>query len=296
MWTCGELKNSAKQRLKPSYWKAFAVCLLSSFALGGSSSASFSSGGVSLTDFYIQPEELGLDARIDQIEAIASEEKLTWENIGELFRQGMQLVKDLISRLFSGYSQEQIRLFFFIFFAILAVALVISFAVKLFVGYPLLIGKSRFFVVNSKYDAPFNEIGYGFRNGSYMHFVGIVFWRQFKIFLWSLLLWIPGIIKRYEYSMVPYVLAENPELTNEEAFRLSREFTRGEKWHLFVLDLSFIGWYFLGVLCLGIGVLFVVPYKEATVVEFYCRRREELLNNGTIAGSQLPGVERFAGR
>lgn len=292
MWTCGELKKSAKQRLKPSYWKAFAVCLLSSLGMGGSVSVP---SGSSLTDFDLPVEELGLDEQIEQIEKIASDENFTWENVKDLFNEGLQLVKDLISRLFSGYSQEQIRMFFVIFFAIFAVALVISFAIKLFVGYPLLIGKSRFFVVNSKYDAPFNEIGYGFRNGSYMHFVGIIFWRQFKIFLWTLLLWIPGIIKRYEYSMVPYVLAENPELTNEEAFRLSREFTRGEKWHLFVLDLSFIGWYFLGMLCLGIGILFVVPYKEAAVVEFYCRKREELLNNGTVAGSQLPGVERFAG-
>ena len=94
--------------------------------------------------------------------------------------------------------------------------------------------------------------------------------------------------------MVAYLLAENPELTNEEAFRLSREFTRGEKWHLFVLDLSFLGWYLLGALCFGIGVLFVAPYHEAAVAEFYCLKREKLLRNGVLSSAQLPGVERFA--
>lgn len=279
MWHCADLKNSAKQRLKPSYWKAFAVCLLSSIGMGGSLSATFSTSGFSIGDM-----DFG-ELRMDEV---------TYEDIKEIGRHGLQSVKDMFAKIFGDFSQEQIRMFFIIFFAIMTVAFVISFAVKLFVGYPLLIGKSRFFVVNSKYDAPMNEVGFGFRSGSYMHFVGIIFWRQFKIFLWSLLLWIPGIIKSYEYSMVAYLLAENPELTNEEAFRLSREFTRGEKWHLFVLDLSFLGWYLLGALCFGIGVLFVAPYHEAAVAEFYCLKREKLFRNGVLSSAQLPGVERFA--
>ena len=61
-------------------------------------------------------------------------------------------------------------------------------------------------------------------------------------FLWSLLLLIPGIVKAYEYRMVPYLLADYPELSTEEAFRISREMMNGEKMNTFILDLSFIGW------------------------------------------------------
>ena len=88
-------------------------------------------------------------------------------------------------------------------------------------------------------------------------------------FLWSLLLIIPGIIKKYSYSMAFYILADNPELTAREALSKSKEMMNGHKWDLFVLQLSFIGWYLLSGITLGIAAIYVVPYVSSTTANFY---------------------------
>ena len=88
-------------------------------------------------------------------------------------------------------------------------------------------------------------------------------------FLWSCLLIIPGIIKSFAYSMSYYVLADNPELTAREALKKSQEIMNGHKFDLFVLGLSFIGWYFLVGITFGIAAIYVIPYMSATTANFY---------------------------
>ena len=88
-------------------------------------------------------------------------------------------------------------------------------------------------------------------------------------FLWTLLFYIPGIIKTYSYSMAFYVLADNPEMTAREALRESKEIMKGHKWELFVLELSFILWMILGLFTLGFAYIYVIPYMSATVANFY---------------------------
>lgn len=88
-------------------------------------------------------------------------------------------------------------------------------------------------------------------------------------FLWTLLLYIPGIIKGLSYSMAFYVLADNPEMTAREALRESKEIMHGHKWELFVLQLSFILWMILGLFTLGFAYIYVIPYMSATVANFY---------------------------
>lgn len=88
-------------------------------------------------------------------------------------------------------------------------------------------------------------------------------------FLWTLLLIIPGIIKSYSYAMTPFILADHPELTANQAITRSKEIMDGHKWELFVLELTFIGWEFLSILTLGIGMLWVIPYINASRAVFY---------------------------
>jgi len=87
--------------------------------------------------------------------------------------------------------------------------------------------------------------------------------------LWTLLLIIPGIIKSYSYSMAGFIMTENPEIDAKEAMEVSINMMKGNKWRLFCLQLSFIGWILLGVLTLGIGLLFVEPYMNAAYASFY---------------------------
>ena len=93
--------------------------------------------------------------------------------------------------------------------------------------------------------------------------------RTLYVILWTLLFIIPGIIAAYSYSMTPYILAENPEMSANDAISRSKELMKGHKWKLFCLELSFIGWNILCILTLGILVLWVEPYKHAAKAAFY---------------------------
>ena len=145
----------------------------------------------------------------------------------------------------------------------------VSIAVSIFVANPLGVGTKRFFVKSHVEKAELRELLYAFDNG-YKNVVKILFVRDIKIFLWSLLLFIPGIIKSYEYRMIPYLLAENPHLTEEEVFRLSKQMMDGQKAEAFVLDMSFIGWEALSSLTWGLlGIFFVNPYIHLTDAALY---------------------------
>lgn len=91
----------------------------------------------------------------------------------------------------------------------------------------------------------------------------------FFVFLWSLLFVFPGLIAAYRYAMVPYLMAEFPELGVMDAMRESKRLMVGNKWRLFCLHVSFIGWHLLSALTLGIGSLWVVPYQYAADIAFY---------------------------
>lgn len=94
--------------------------------------------------------------------------------------------------------------------------------------------------------------------------------RAIYTFLWTLLFIFPGIYAAYGYSMTPYILAENPEMTANEAITKSKELMNGNRWRLFCLEISFIGWSLLCVLLtLGIGVFWLKPYMEASFAAFY---------------------------
>lgn len=88
-------------------------------------------------------------------------------------------------------------------------------------------------------------------------------------YFWTLLFFVPGIIKSYAYAMTNYIVRDNPDMTAKEAITESRRLMKGNKWRLFVLDLSFIGWDILCLLTLGILTIYVIPYKLAARAAFY---------------------------
>ncbi len=94
------------------------------------------------------------------------------------------------------------------------------------------------------------------------------------IFLWTLLLVIPGIIKAIAYSQTFYILAEDPTISSEAAINKSMAMMDGHKMDYFVLMLSFIGWALLSILTLGIGFLFLMPYIQVTSANFYLNLKE----------------------
>lgn len=165
--------------------------------------------------------------------------------------------------------------------------LILIIAIHIFVGLPLEVGAQRYFIESTKEKFDMNSLGYSFGQGNYVATIKTMFLRNLYIFLWSLLLVIPGIIKAYSYRMIPYILAENPQLDTKRVFEISKEMTKGEKFNMLILDLSFIGWYFLGALALGLGVFLVFPYQNATFAELYVILRQKAFANGVCKESEL---------
>ena len=112
------------------------------------------------------------------------------------------------------------------------------------------------------------SIGVGFRN--YGHTFITLFLRDLFIALWTFLFIIPGLVKSYSYRMVPYIIADHPELSARDTITMSREMMKGQKFDAFILDLSFIGWALLSAMTLGIvGIFWYTPYKYNTDAALY---------------------------
>ncbi len=158
---------------------------------------------------------------------------------------------------------------------------------QIFLGGPLQSGMSRHFLEAREDRADFARLFFSFQKGRYLNAVKAMGWRLLFIFLWSLLLVIPGIVKAYAYRMVPFIMADNPNMDYRRALQLSMAMTFGEKGEIFLLDLSFLGWYLLGLLACGIGVVFVVPYHYATMAELYVVLRQKAIDRHLCTPEEL---------
>lgn len=97
--------------------------------------------------------------------------------------------------------------------------------------------------------------------------------------LWTLLFIVPGIIKGLAYSLTPFIVKDNPQLSPNQAINLSMKMMKGHKFDLFYLYLSFIGWILLAMLTLGIGLLWVIPYMQTSMAAFYLDVKNDYNNN-----------------
>lgn len=91
----------------------------------------------------------------------------------------------------------------------------------------------------------------------------------FRVLLGTVFFVIPGILMAYSYAMVNFVMAENPDMNAREALKESKRVMKGNRWKLFCLEFSFIGWAFLSIFTLGIALIWFTPYKQATLASFY---------------------------
>lgn len=112
-----------------------------------------------------------------------------------------------------------------------------------------------------------NEIKIGF--GNWLHHVWGYFLKELFVGLWSLLLFVPGIIKSLSYAMTNYILVDYPSLSASKAIDLSQEMMKGHKYDLFYLYLGFAGWLILSIFTLGIGLFWFIPYAQTAQASFY---------------------------
>ncbi len=149
--------------------------------------------------------------------------------------------------------------------------------VGILISGPLFVGQATYLLNIVETDAKgeeFERLLDGFKKSFVVSFLTYLLQMIF-IVLWMFLLIIPGIIKALAYSQTFYIIAENPEMSPMDVLRRSEEMMKGHKTRLFLLILSFIGWFLLGALALGIGIFFVLPYFQTTMANFYVDLRGE---------------------
>lgn len=272
MWKRSDLKQKAKVSFKRNYWKSVLISLLLVLVIGGGGGASGSSvaqsvmgssdESVSLYDErgeYFDDEEVYDDYTREQAELAEIEE------LDSLLKTQEGIITFIV--------------LFVIMMVVVVIAMAIAILIDVFICNPLEIGCKRFYVRNLNETAQIGNIGYAFDN-NYKNIAKTMFFRDLYTVLWTLLFIIPGIVKAYEYQMIPYLLAENPQMTKEQAFAESKRMMKGQKWRSFVLDLSFIGWNILSALTLGIlGIFYVQPYIDATHAALYEALRYGTQNN-----------------
>ena len=149
-----------------------------------------------------------------------------------------------------------------------AVVAIIGFLISLFVGNAANVGLCNYFIKNTGSKPSFKDAFSGFKV-KYGRNIGTLLLVGIKTVLWTCLFIIPGVIKSFEYAIIPYILADDAEISSKDAFKKAKQMMKGNKWRLFKLDFSFIGWALLCFLTLGIGTFFLIPYVNAAAAEFY---------------------------
>ena len=152
--------------------------------------------------------------------------------------------------------------------SIIFIMVLITVAIHLILGSLVAVGYAKFNLnLNDKKESAFETL---IEYSSYWRTTAATrLLRGLYVFLWSLLFVIPGIVAGYSYAMTDYILAENPNLTASEAIEQSKTMMYGNRWRLFCLQFSFIGWDILATLAFGIGHLWLTPYKQAATAAFY---------------------------
>jgi hypothetical protein len=264
MWTRKSVKQKGKGSFFKNFWKCVLVALILSTIVGAMSNSfsgsfpAFSSGmnhsDVATTDQDDGDNDLGIDVDFDtdndDYSIAFTDDNGTTYGIPE--NVGIAVITIII-------------ISFFVSLIITAIAL----AVKYFLLVPFEYGCRKFFRKNLDEPAKLSNIVYVF-DSHYKNVVKTAFMTELFIWLWSLLFVIPGIIKSYEYRLVPYIVSENPNINYKDALAESKKLMQGNKWKSFVLDLSFIGWDILSLMTWGfLDIFFVGPYKASTDAALY---------------------------
>lgn len=265
MWTRKSVKQRGKKAFYLNYWKCVLVALILCFVIGATGG---SSGGGSYSIPALTQQITSSDSDTDIDTDIDSDTDFDFQ---------VDLDGDGVNDIDSTVDKDQA-----VEFAVgaLVAAFVVGLIISVIIGAfalafkyllltPFEYGCRKFFRKNLDEPAKLSNIVYVF-DSHYKNVVKTAFLRDLFIWLWSLLFVIPGIIKSYEYRLVPYIVSENPNINYKDALAESKKLMQGNKWKSFVLDLSFIGWDILSLMTWGfLDIFFVGPYKASTDAALY---------------------------
>lgn len=268
MWTRRQLKERAKEALQRNYWKLVlvsALLLLLGCEAGG---YNFSASVLKHSDSDDNVEQA---AKVSEnVITVDGEQGLpgTDEFVAQAIGRGETEMNDISIRI-DGEDVVVGIIAIFVFLIVFFFCLVLLFVVDIFLINPFDVGGKRFMRKSIEDVAQVKEIAFAYDH-SYKNVVKVMFYRDLYILLWTFLFIIPGIVKMYQYLMVPYILSECPDMEYHEALAKSRDMMDGNKGKAFVLGLSFLLWDFLGMLTFGIVEIFYVnPYRNLTFAALY---------------------------
>ena len=296
-WDRRELKAEARTNVKQNFWICVFVCMLFAF-LFAEYGDSFS-----MLKFYndsykaVQQKEVpkGYKENTKQgttlLEGILKKAGVNFDKNGGLGvvankgslsglvrgvqqRRGIEsAIRDMITKITKHGSVGEILI------AMLAVLLNILFV--LFVKNVMGVGLRRFFLENKNHPGTrFGRIFFLYKERNFYNTALVIFMTDLFLSLWALTI-VGFFIKSYSYRMVPYIMAENPDVKWRDAITLSRKMMYGNKWRSFVFDISFWYWYILRLLSVGlVGVFFFNPYVTAAETELYAAIRQESYAKG----------------
>jgi len=195
----------------------------------------------------------------------------SYDSIRFNFEYRVTTSQDIVSEQTAALTSEVETMlvggFLMFFLCALLITLAIAFAWYMF-GSIIQVGYTRFNLeLVDGQDAAFNKLFAYFPHWKTTAAARLLV--ALYVFLWTLLFIVPGIIATYSYALTRFILAEHPELRAGEALARSKTLMRGNRWRLFCLEFSFIGWDLLCLFSCGIGNLWLQPYKEAAYAAFY---------------------------
>lgn len=329
-WDRKELKQIARTAIKNNYWRAVGVCLILAVFAGAHSTVSTYSEAPETPrmNYVITSNTEVINAILRELNIGLRLEGPDILDIGQV--KMLQARRGVLASFFNNVTQAGSFLFGVLnavnhyFFKdkvmesiVIFIGSVVSFLYWIFVGNILRVGECRFFMENHSYPKTrVHCLIHIYRVRRTRNAALIMLLRGIYTMLWSLTV-VGGLIKWYSYRMVPYLLAENPDIDRKEAFLLSRRMMNGQKWRVFMLDMSFIFWHLLSMMTFGIlGYLYLHPYTTAAGAALYISLREEslaedqglsaimndeyLVNDGFSADGQYPAdlyaISKYMGR
>ena len=264
MWTRKSVKQKGKGSFFKNFWKCVLVGLILATILGAMNGGGSGGSGISSFTSILANQDSGDVTVTDPAEDLGDNDVIadsTDTHIDFSFSADDGNTHDI-----TGFAIVGLIL---VFLVVTLIITAIALAVKYFLLVPFEYGCRKFFRKNLEEPAKLSNIVYVF-DSHYKNIVKTAFMRNLFISLWSLLFIVPGIIKAYEYRMVPYIMSEDPTMNYKDALAESKRLMTGNEWKSFVLDLSFIGWDILSVMTWGIlEIFFVAPYKASTDAALY---------------------------
>lgn len=295
------IKGKARQVVKGNYWRIVAVCFVVAFVTGSYSQA----GTLSLFNARNNEAEIEeaiktdisktgnnnlqvIESILESIGDISEEEKAIQEKENqERFNRGV------FSLLFNNITDSDSVVFGVLNIVnegifkgkmlsslLMVLGTLITVGFWFFISNLVKVGERRFFLETTFYnETSIRRLLLPVTVKRWVRSCTVMFFKESYQFLWTLTI-VGGFIKRQSYRMVPYIVAENPNVTHKEAITLSRKMMNGYKWQAFKMDLSFIGWGILGILSLGlVSIFYVNPYRTATEAQFYYGVRKAAIKN-----------------